>query len=115
MWRAGSAITRPVPGAIVGWHVPQSASLGCGGGGGAPWHEPHWLCAPLTTVHTGLVDVPPAGPVPSFSVAPWQYTLLHVVPFHAAVAPARLPNAISAGSGVSTWPIDASATGTLWH
>ena len=98
---AGSVIASPPPAVIVGWHLPQSLSTGWGGGGGAPWHEPHWLCAPLTCVHTGRVAVPPAGPLPLRRVAPWQYTLLHVVPFHAAPPPARLPKMISAGRGES--------------
>src|ERR1041385_9172477 len=70
MWRAGSVITRPPPGVIVGWHLPQSLSLGCGGGGGVPSHDPHWLCAPLPPVQFDCVAVPPAGPLPSLSVAP---------------------------------------------
>src|SRR5512139_3504843 len=55
MWRAGAVITSPPPAVIVSWHRPQSEVVGCGGGGGAPWHEPHCVCVPSTLVHSGVV------------------------------------------------------------
>jgi hypothetical protein len=54
------------PGFIDAWQVPQSGLLGCGAGGGAPWHESHAGVASATWVHTGVVLVPPV------SAAPWQ-------------------------------------------
>src|ERR1051325_10099598 len=99
MWRAGSAITRPPPGVIVLWHLPQSLSTGCGGGGGVPWQLPHSPSTPLTTGHTGFFAVPPP------SDAPWQYVFAHVEPFHVAL-PASALKMTSAGSALSMWPID---------
>ena len=98
MWSAGSAIVMPAPGAMVGWHWPQSVPLGCGAGGGAPWHESHRLWLPSTWVHTGAVRLPPV----IAATPPWQYELAQVVPFHAVAVPAKAPKMSSAGSGLST-------------
>jgi hypothetical protein len=77
-----------------------------------PWHDVHVRWVPSTWVHTGCERWPPViGVVPP----PWQYVLLHAVPFHDAPTPASAPNVSSAGSGVSTWPRSAVAIGILWH
>jgi hypothetical protein len=95
MCSAGCAIVMPAPGFIVGWQTPQSLLVGCGAGGGAPWHESHCDCEPSTVVHHGSVAAPP------LRVAPWQYELEQVVPLQVVPVPSA-PNTSSAGAEVSS-------------
>ena len=52
--------------------------------------------------------------VPPVLLAPWQYELWHVVPFH-LVPFASWENVTSAGSGVSVWPSDDTLAGMIWQ
>jgi len=68
---AGVLIVRFGPASA--WQFWHALSLGCGAGGGAPWHDVHCFCVPSTLVHAGEVAVPPAGvPAEVLSVEPWQ-------------------------------------------
>ena len=74
MWLAGSRNESEFS-SIVGWQVAQFISVGCGGGGGAPWQLPQVDCVPSTWVQTGSFFIPP------HAVCPWQ-CVVHVVPVH---------------------------------
>jgi hypothetical protein len=99
-------------------HVAPVTPIGCGRAVFAAkefrWHVPHASWVLFTVVHAGTFSDPPRR------LVPWQYVLVHVyaVVLHTGVSPpvfASVPNVISAGLVVSTWPVTSMPAGTRWH
>src|SRR5574337_69191 len=118
---AEGGMTLPAVSMVAPWQALHAGvppvTVGCGDGGGMPWHVPHAAWPVPTLVQTGAVLLPP------LSVTPWQYVAqVAVERVQDAVVPCPAsPEKVTVASGVpleptsSTWPESSAVAGFTWH